>query len=63
MSTYNETCTNCNTKLIIDDNDSFAGGCRDNERIFCPNCHHELQPCYTSGIPRVYYDTVADAGK
>ena len=56
MSTYNETCSKCNTKLIIDDGDCFAGGLRDNERVFCPNCQAELRPVYTSGIPQVYYD-------
>lgn len=57
MSKYNETCSKCQTKLIVDDGDCYAGGLRDDERIFCPNCGEELPSVYTSGIPHVYYDT------
>ena len=60
MSTYNETCSKCKTKLIIDDGDCYAGGLRDNEIIFCPKCGNELSPVYTSGIPHVYFDTTSD---
>lgn len=60
MSTYNETCNNCQTKLIVDDGDCYAGGLRDNETVFCPKCGKALTPVYTSGIPHVYYDTSSD---
>lgn len=55
MSTYNTTCPNCGTKLVVDDGDCYAGGIRDNESIFCPNCNKELDSVYTSGKPYVYY--------
>ena len=60
MSTYNKTCSNCNPKLIIADGDSYAGGLRDHEIIFCSKCGNELTPVYTSGIPHVYFDTTSD---
>ena len=26
------------------------------ELVFCPECNHELDSVYTSGIPQIYYD-------
>lgn len=57
MSSYDTTCPKCNTKLIVDDEDCYAGGLRDNESISCPKCGASLGTVYTSGTPHVYYDT------
>ena len=57
MSSYKTTCSNCGTKLIVEKGDCYAGGLRDSEPIFCPNCNASLGSVYTSGIPEVYYDT------
>lgn len=57
MSTYSVKCDKCGKDLIIDDGDCYAGGDKEMEFVFCPNCENELSPVYTSGIPHVYFDT------
>ena len=59
MSTLYETCNKCNTKLIIDDGDCYAGGLRDNEIVFCPKCNNQIT-VYTSGKPHVYFESTSN---
>lgn len=44
------TCTNCGTKLRIDENDRTPG-CREMEEVFCPVCNELVTKVFTSGIP------------
>lgn len=56
MSIRNVKCNNCGVNLKIDDGNCYAGGIKDTEYIFCPNCGYELFPVYTSGVPEVFFD-------
>lgn len=55
MPIFHTECKNCHAKLVVDKGDCYAGGLRDNEPIFCPECGESLGTVYTSGTPRVYF--------
>lgn len=46
------TCSKCNSKLEIDEND-YMPGCRESEEVICPKCNNEVTTVFTSGIPKV----------
>ena len=47
------SCSHCETKLKIEEND-YMSGCREMEEVMCLVCNKEVTKVFTSGIPKAY---------